>query len=42
LLAEPEENIHPQQAAEFVQRVVNDFDMIAPTLNEIANQRGEE
>ncbi|MEQ8676541.1 MAG: helicase-related protein [Aggregatilineales bacterium] len=42
LLAEPDENIHPQQAAEFVQRVVDGFDHIAPTLNEIAQQRGDD
>jgi hypothetical protein len=40
--AEPDENIHPQQAAEFVQRVIDGFDHIAPTLNDIAQQRGEE
>lgn len=42
LQAEPDENIHPQQAAEFVGRVVEGFDYLAPTLNEIAQQRGEE
>jgi len=42
LQAEPEENIHPQQAAEFVGRVVEGFDHLAPTLNDIAQRRGEE
>lgn len=42
LQAEPDENIHPQQAAEFVGRVVDGFDYIAPTLNEIAQRRGDE
>lgn len=40
--AAPDENIHPQQAAEFVQRVVDGFQHIAPKLNEIALKRGEE
>jgi superfamily II DNA or RNA helicase len=42
LLAEPDENIHPQQAADFVQRVVDGFDLLAPVLNEIAERRGKE
>ncbi len=42
LLAEPEENIRPQDAAEFVARVVQDFDALKPYLNEIAQKRGEE
>ena len=42
LQAEPDENIHPQQAAEFVQRVVDGFEYIAPHLDEIARQRGDE
>lgn len=42
LQAEPDENIHPQQAAEFVQRVVDGFEHIAPKLDEIAWQRGDE
>lgn len=40
--AEPDENIHPQQAAEFIQRVVDNFDHLAPTLNEIAQKRGDD
>lgn len=42
LNAEPDENIHPQQAAEFVGRVVEGFDHLAPILNDIAQWRGEE
>jgi superfamily II DNA or RNA helicase len=42
LQAEPDENIHPQQAAEFVGRVVDGFDHIAPTLNDIAQRRGDD
>jgi len=42
LQAEPEENIHPQQAAEFVGRVIEGFDHLAPTLNDIAQRRGDE
>lgn len=42
LVAEPDENIHPQQAAEFVGRVVAGFDHLAPILNNIAQRRGEE
>lgn len=42
LQAKPDENINTQQAADFVGRVVDGFDHLAPTLNEIAQQRGEE
>lgn len=43
LEAEPEENIHPQQAADFVGRVIAGFDVhLAPRLNDIARERGEE
>ncbi len=42
LTAEPDENIHQQQAAEFVERVIAGFDHIAPILNEIAQRRGDE
>jgi superfamily II DNA or RNA helicase len=42
LNAEPDENIHPQQAAEFVGRVVEGFDHLAPILNDIAQRRGDE
>lgn len=42
LQTEPDENIHPQQAAEYVERVVEGFDQLAPRLNDIARQRGDE
>ena len=42
LNAEPDDNIAPQQAADFVQRVIDGFDHIAPKLDEIARQRGDE
>jgi superfamily II DNA or RNA helicase len=42
LTAEPDENIHPQQAAEFIERVVAGFEYLAPTLNDIAERRGQE
>jgi len=41
LLAEPDENMHPQQASNFVQRVIDGFEHLAPHLNDIAEQRGE-
>lgn len=42
LKADPDENIHPQQATEFVRRVVDGFEHIAPVLDDIAIRRGEE
>ncbi|MBZ0310636.1 MAG: SWF/SNF helicase family protein, partial [Anaerolineae bacterium] len=42
LKAEPDENIHPQESADYVRRVVDGFDHLAPKLNEIAEQRGAE
>lgn len=42
LQTEPDENIHPQQAAEYVERVVEGFYHLAPTLNDIAQRRGDE
>lgn len=42
LRAEAEENIPQQQAAEFVQRVIDGFEYLAPTLNDIAQRRGED
>lgn len=40
--AEPDENIPPQDAEAFVQRVVDGFEHLAPTLNDIAQRRGGE
>ncbi len=42
LAAEPDENIHPAQAAEFVGRVIDGFEYLAPHLDEIARLRGDE
>lgn len=40
--AEPAANIAPQQASQFVRRVVDDINSIMPELEERARQRGEE
>ena len=42
LEATPGANVHPQEATRFLQRVIDDFDMIAPQLNDLAKRRGEE
>jgi hypothetical protein len=42
LLAEPDENIHPTQASDFVHRVTDGFDHLSPYLNQMAEQRGQE
>ena len=42
LLADPDENIHADQAATFVQRVIDGFDHIMPYLTEVAERRAEE
>lgn len=42
LQARPDENIPPQEAANFVQRVLDGFDHLAPTLSDMALQRGDE
>ncbi len=42
LQATPDDNIHPQQAAEFVGRVIDGFAHLAPHLNAVAEQRGRE
>jgi hypothetical protein len=42
LTAEPDENTHPQQAADFVRQVIDSFEHIAPILDDIAIQRGDE
>ena len=42
LTAVPDENIHPAQAAEFVQRVIDGFAHLAPYLDEVARRRGDE
>lgn len=42
LQARPDENIHPEQATIAVERVLDGFEHIAPVLDEIAKQRGDE
>lgn len=42
LLADPDENIHPSQAADYVRHVVQGFDYILPHLNTVAEQRAGE
>ncbi len=39
--AEPEANVTPEQAAEFVRRVVDGFDLLRPHLDEVARRRGD-
>jgi hypothetical protein len=42
LATTPDANIQPDQAAEFIRKVNQDFELLAPRLNEIAVERGEE
>jgi hypothetical protein len=42
LLAKPSQNITPEQASDFVQKVINGFDHIRGTINDFAVQRGRE
>jgi superfamily II DNA or RNA helicase len=42
LATTPDANIQPDQAAEFIRKVNQDFELLAPRLNEIAIERGEE
>ncbi len=42
MLAEPEANIQPDQAAHFLRQMLDGFDAVRPHLNEAAQQRGEE
>lgn len=42
LHAVPEANVKPDQAKEFVRRVIDNFDVLQPYLNEAARQRGED
>lgn len=42
LQATPDANINPQQAAEFVGKVIAGFDALLPDLNAYAQQRGQE
>jgi superfamily II DNA or RNA helicase len=38
----PDANIHPQQASQFIQRVVDGFEALRPLLDQFADQRAEE
>jgi hypothetical protein len=40
--ATPKQNITPAQAAEFVRKVIDGFDHLHPTLEELARRRGDE
>lgn len=42
LLATAEENINADQARDFIQKVLDDFDLIAPRLDQVAELRGNE
>ncbi len=42
LHAQPDENIHPVQATNFVRRVIDGFDHIKPYLTEVAERRAEQ
>jgi hypothetical protein len=42
LLAQPEANISPEQAGDFVRKVEEGFDHLRPALEQAARQRGEE
>jgi superfamily II DNA or RNA helicase len=41
LLARPEANISPEQATDFVRKVVEGFDLLRPMLEQAARQRGD-
>jgi hypothetical protein len=42
LLAQPNANVHAEQARDFLQKVLDGFEMLRPHLNEVAVRRGEE
>jgi len=42
LTAEPEANVLPDQAREFLQRVIDGFEFLTEHLNQVARQRGGE
>ena len=42
LLAQPDANVHAEQARDFLQKVLDGFDALRPHVNEVAVQRGEE
>ena len=42
LQASPDQNVNPDQARDFIQKVIDGFDNLRPYLDEIANQLGEQ
>ncbi len=42
MYAQPDANIHPQQASEFVRRVIDGFGHLRPHVNDFAEQRAQE
>jgi hypothetical protein len=42
LHASPDANIHPEQASDFIRKVVEGFDFLRPQLESVALQRGQE
>ncbi|MEQ8192580.1 MAG: ATP-dependent helicase, partial [Candidatus Eremiobacterota bacterium] len=42
LLAKPEENINPDQAGDFIKRIIDNIDFLNPHIEEAAKKRAEE
>lgn len=42
LSATPDANIAPEQATQFLQKVIDEFEAIAPELDQVAKERGQE
>lgn len=42
LQAQPDANVDPDQASEFLSRVIEDIDVLRPHLDEVARQKGRE
>lgn len=42
LQAQPDSNINPEQASDFIQRIVDGFEVLQPHLEQVAIQRGKE
>ena len=40
LQAEPKGNVHADQAATFLQRILDDFDLLRPAIDAVAHERG--
>jgi hypothetical protein len=41
LMAQPDANVHAEQARDFLQKVLDGFEALRPYLNKVAVQRGE-